>query len=328
MTLLLSAVVRVTPDTLYYTSTGFRPLLTLPQYAADDNLPLCPSSLSYLPGSWLPQSHTYAFLDPQGSPCQLLSPTLYANSSHSPSLDLSLDDTEPTLNHPLRPKRWLRLLGDSNLRTLFHPFALSLGIDPATHCLAHQGTNDAHPTTHLCWSDELLLSFNWWFGNQGSKEGKHEGDARKLERLLEWSARDLLESVPWEKEGPWPSHFETFDQAAEAIFLSIGSHMPAETSLGMSALLEALDPVLSPLLADSSPSSLIMTLTSSTSPSRLPALYEPSRVMRNDLMIRATNSVLQRWAEERDVRTVDLYTMTRTGGKEISKDPVHFWDPM
>ncbi|ORY68051.1 hypothetical protein BCR35DRAFT_308248 [Leucosporidium creatinivorum] len=236
----------------------------------------------------------------------------------------------PNLSPTPETRHWIRLLGDSNLRTLLHPFASSLGIPISTNCLAHQGSNDAHPTTLLCWNDSLLLSFNWWFGNQGSKDGAHEGDAEKLKSLLSWSARDLLESVPWEKDGAgdWPSGFEDFEEGPEAIFLSIGSHMPAETSLGMSSLLSALEPILVPSSPSLPAPPLILALTSATSPSRLPPKYQPSRVMRNDLMIRATNEVVRRWAGVWGVRTLDLFSMSRTAGKEMMKDPVHFWDPM
>lgn len=174
----------------------------------------------------------------------------------------------------------------------------------------------------------MIVSFNWWFGNQGTAEGS-TGDHDKLAILLNMSLIEILADIPWDRSGAagssWPEAFESFADPPAKVYLSIGSHMPAVTSLGINHLLTSLEPLLTaPELQDT----LVLALVSATDPPRLPKLYRLSKVMRNNLMLEATNAVIESWAEERGVATLDLFTMSRTAGGEMMKDPVHFWDPM
>ncbi|ORY81217.1 hypothetical protein BCR35DRAFT_304065 [Leucosporidium creatinivorum] len=258
-----------------------------------DELPLC-SSLDYLPGAWQPEISDYAFVDSTGSPCTIL-------------------QAEPL---PVGyPRKWIRFLGDSNSRKLLPVYAELLG---ANNSLSYKPEEEGHPTVLMAWNDELILTFSWWFMRQ-NVPADEEQDEEQLQHLLAYSLSDFLDSVPWDRTKPWPSHFEGFEGPADRIYLSIGSHAPQATTRGVRELLAKLEPLIKAVK-----SKVVINLTSATAPSRLPKLYIPTKVLRNNIMLKATNAAIAEWAKRLGLTVIDFFTITRTMGPEKMKDPVHF----
>lgn len=119
-----------------------------------------------------------------------------------------------------------------------------------------------------------------------------EQDEEQLQRLLAYSLSDFLDSVPWDRTKPWPSQFEKFADPADRIYLSIGSHAPQATTRGVRELLAKLEPLIKAVK-----SKVVINLTSATAPSRLPKLYIPTKVLRNNIMLKATNAAIAEWAK-------------------------------
>ncbi|KAK4049365.1 hypothetical protein OIO90_005494 [Microbotryomycetes sp. JL221] len=257
--------------------------------------PVC-TSFNDLMGSWRPEDAIFTFTSPAtGEPCRMLAIA--------------------PLEGPKR--RWIRFLGDSNSRKLLPEYARLLN---ASNILAYKPDTDAHPTVLMAWNDNVILTFSWWFMRQGVTSDEVQ-DEEQLDGLLAYSLNDFLESVPWDRTKPWPSHFENFAEPAHRIYLSIGSHAPQATSLGVTTLLEKIRPLLESI---ANSSKVVLTLTASASPDRLPKLYIPTKVLRNNIMLKATNQVIAEFGRTMGLTVLDLFTMTRTMGTKMASDPVHF----
>lgn len=282
-----------------YTSTrADRSLISL-----DEEMPVC-QDLSDLPGSYISESNRFQPYNPQTlKPCQLIKskPLTPANSNTS-------------------KLRWLRFIGDSNMRYAMPAFAKSLSLK---ECLSHTGKDDKHPTTWICWSDSIIFTFNWWYQSQFEKEEVSDPD-RLRDTLEDYTLKDFLESVEWDKEGDWPESFVGYEGEPERIYLLVGSHAPASTALGVKNLLTSITPLITKIHSPPT-TEIVLLLTSSIEPSLLPAKYQPTKVMRNNVMLRATNKAIKDWAKgELGLKVLDLMSMTRMLGREWSKDAVHF----
>jgi hypothetical protein len=254
--------------------------------------PLC-AKLDYLPGAWLSEADTFQHTDPLGAPCRLL------KAEPIPQADL----------------KWLRFLGDSNMREFMPILAEATG---AGECMAYKSESDAHPTTLVCWNEDTIFTFNWWFQNQFVSPNATT-DAQRLATLLDYTLGDFLDSVPWDRSKPWPQQFDEYTSRPERIYISVGSHAPAATTKGVHTLLESLHP-----LFEANKPAIVLALTSPTEPSMLPKLYQPTKVMRNNVMLKATNQVIVDFGIRTGIRVLDLFTLTRTMGRSFAKDAVHF----
>lgn len=227
-----------------------------PLPAVLDTTPYCPS-VDNLPGYWNNATRAYTPLDSDGQPCRLRTVTDFKRRGH---------------------RRWIRFLGDSNMRFFFlWNYPKMVG---APTCLA-----TTRKFRYMCWNDEALFTWDWWYFRQRDESTTEDEPYSEveMEELLNLRLPDMMDKsktkLPWAESPDWPSHFDDFDEPAERIYVSLGSHSSYATALGVSETMRKMIPTFERFPA------LRLVLTSATAPARIPVKYIKDRVMRHNIMI-------------------------------------------
>ncbi|ORY81269.1 hypothetical protein BCR35DRAFT_304140 [Leucosporidium creatinivorum] len=192
-----------------------------------------------------------------------------------------------------RPITWVHLLGDSNLRHLIPHLARPLGLQ---HCTSYTRKPEPYPTEWMCHDGSgggVVLTFAWWFLTTD------QNDALNLGRIDLSSLSTFLSSIPFPSSttASFPSSFlsSTAPTSLTHLFISLGSHAPLYTTLGLTSALTKLLPAFATQVSRARTTSFLPT--TAVNPAAIPQNYGPQAVMRNNVMLKRTHEVLQRFVE-------------------------------
>lgn len=208
-------------------------------------------------------------------------------------------------------RQWLYFIGDSNTRKLVPIFAKLLGLSSSN---SYTPAGAKHPTSMVYWSDSLVLTFQWFYAQQADSP-ERESEESILVMLLQPSVHNWPDRRHWEASG-----LNAFE-APSWTFISFGSHAPRVTAFGTSQMLDRVAPV---ILSAKAKTHLSISLTSAVDLRRIPSEYRDSKVLRNNVMLEATNQVIAQRAATWDVPVIDFFSVSRTCGPDMQIDVVHY----
>lgn len=222
-------------------------------------------------------------------------------------------------------RTWLHFIGDSNTRHFVPHLASKIGLGSARHYFTKG--DKQHAVGIVAWNDRVVVTFAWWFMRQHDSPHRDDTEDEELEAALGPNFGAYLRKIfPSDGELPsgasWPWQ-RTTSEAPDLTYINFGSHAPRVTAFGTAMSVQRVEPVI--LKARQQGGRIVIATTTTTDLDRIPHTYIDSKIMRNDVMLRATNEVVVRAARERwHVEVLDWYGVTRTVGTEMNIDVVHF----
>lgn len=106
------------------------------------------------------------------------------------------------------------------------------------------------------------------------------------------------------------------------LFISLGSHAPFITSIGLGPALERLRPALARKVAQASHTSFFTT--TAADPAQIPETYGPQALLRNSIMIDMLARGGRGLAKELGAGFLDVFSLSKTIPRSLTVDSVHF----